>query len=107
MVSSQNFPPVHANAASFGEEFLFRCTEPLKVTFTRDQFFPGLEIKNERIGMVKAYVCRTAPKSLVSNGVLFTVLTFYFFRHGTFLCSSFHRYFSRHTGDKKSPLRVE
>ncbi len=30
---------------------------PLKVTFTRGKFFPGLESKNEVIGMIKAYVC--------------------------------------------------
>jgi hypothetical protein len=64
---------------------LIRDTKPLKETFTGDQFFPGFEVKNERIGMVKAHVCRTAPESLVSNGVLFTVLAFHFFRHGNFL----------------------
>jgi hypothetical protein len=76
-------------ARTITEVFLIRDTKPLKVTFTRAQFFPGLEGKNEIIGMVKAYICRTAPESLVSYGVLFTVLTFHFFRHGNFLCSLF------------------
>ena len=58
--------------------FLIRDTKPLKITFTRCQFFPGLEGKNEIIGMVQAHICRTAPESLVSYGVLFTVLTFHF-----------------------------
>jgi hypothetical protein len=63
---------------------LFRDTEPLKVTFTRGLFFTGLEGKNKIVGMVLAYVCKTAPKRLKSNGVLPAVLTFHFFRHGNF-----------------------
>ena len=76
-------------ASTIEDVFLICGSKPLKVTFTRVQFFSGLEGKNERIGMVKAYICRTAPESLVSYGVLFTVLTFHFFRHGNFVCSLF------------------
>jgi hypothetical protein len=75
------------------DAFLIRYTKPLKVTFTRGQFFPGLEGKKETVGMVHAHVSRTAPVSLVPCGILVAVLTFYFFHHGDFLCSSFHRYF--------------
>jgi hypothetical protein len=32
--------------------------------------------------MVETDICRTAAKSLVSDGILFTVLAFHFFRHG-------------------------
>jgi hypothetical protein len=73
----------------YGGVFLIRDTKPLKVTFTRAQFFPGLEGKYEIIGMILTHICRTAPESLVTNGVLFTVLTFHLFHHGNFLCSLF------------------
>ena len=57
--------------------WLIRDKKPLKITFTRGQFFPGPEGKKEGIGMVQAYVCRTAPEPLISYRVLFTVLTFH------------------------------
>ncbi len=63
---------------------LFRNTEPFKVTFTRGLFFTGLESKNKIVGVVQAYVCKTAPKCLESDSVLLTVLAFHFFRHGNF-----------------------
>jgi hypothetical protein len=63
----------------------FRNDKPFKVTFTRALFFPGLKGKNEIIGMVRTYIGKTAPECLVSDSVLFTVLTFHFFRHGNFL----------------------
>jgi hypothetical protein len=63
---------------------LFRDTEPLKVTFTRALFFTGLEGKNKIVGMVLAYVGKTAPKRLESNSVILAVLAFHFFRHGNF-----------------------
>lgn len=64
---------------------LVRDTKPLKITFPGSQFFPGLEGKNEAIGMVKAHIRRTAGKSLVSYCVLFTVLALPFFRHDSLL----------------------
>jgi hypothetical protein len=69
----------------YGEMFSIYGIKPLKVTFTGGHFFAGFESKNEIIGMVQAYISRTAPESLESYGVLFTVLAFHFFRHGNFL----------------------
>lgn len=63
-------------------------TKPLKVTFARRQFFPGLEVEDEPVGMVKAYVWRTAPESLIPYCVLFTVLALSFFRRGNHLFPS-------------------
>jgi len=57
---------------------------PLKITFTGNQFFTGLEIKHELIGMIQADVCGTAPESLKADCVLLTVLAFHFFRHSIF-----------------------
>jgi hypothetical protein len=75
------------------EAFLFRGTEPLKITFTRCQFFPGLEVTDEGVGMVKTDVCRTAPEALVPDRILLTVLAFLFFSHDISVLFSFHRYF--------------
>jgi hypothetical protein len=66
------------------KQLLFRDTEPLKVTFTRGLFFTGLKGKNKIVGMVLAYVCKTAPKRLESDSVFPAVLAFHFFRHGNF-----------------------
>jgi hypothetical protein len=64
---------------------LFRKTKPFKVTFTGALFFPGLEGKKEIISMVQTYIGKTAPERLISDSLLFTVLTLHFFRHGNFL----------------------
>jgi hypothetical protein len=61
---------------------LFRGSKPIEITLTGYQFFSGFEVAKEIVGMVEADICRTAAKSLVSDGVLLTVLAFYFFRHG-------------------------
>jgi hypothetical protein len=58
---------------------LIRDTKPIKVAFTGYQFFPGFEGKEETICMIQAYIGRTARESLVTDGVLFTVLAFHFF----------------------------
>jgi hypothetical protein len=79
--------------------FLFRGIKSLKETFTGYQFFPGLKFTKEIISRVQAHICRAARESLVTNGVLFTVLTFHFFCHSNFfMVFSSYKTFSWNTG---------
>ena len=60
---------------------LIRWSKAPEIAFTRGQFFTGLEVTQEGISMVHAYVGTTASVSLVAFGILVAVLAFYSFCH--------------------------
>jgi hypothetical protein len=56
-------------------------SEPLKVTFAGNLFFPGLQRKNKTACMVTAYILGTAAKPLVAYCVLVAVRAFHLLCH--------------------------
>jgi len=60
---------------------LFRWSKAPKITFTGGQFFTRLEVTQEGVSMVHAYVGKTTPVSLVPFSIFLAVLAFYFFCH--------------------------